>query len=173
MLLFFRSLKSLWTYFAKEGVNVKALKKSLTDLVIKTIISGESNINMLSKNNLPSRYCSYELFGIDVLLDHTLKPWLLEVNISPSLHSASPLDLAVKGPLVKELLNIAGFQIPAKLTKEQEEAFLETYGLKNITHTFCYDKRLYWMTLSKEEKAKQDSFLTTCRKEVRKDIFFM
>lgn len=134
--------------------------------MIKTIISGESNIYMLSKNNLPSRYCSYELFGIDVLLDHALKPWLLEVNISPSLHSASPLDLAVKGPLVKELLNIAGFQIPAKLTKEQEEMFLDNYGLKEGTHTFCYDKRLYWMNLSKEEKLKHETFHNLTRKEV-------
>ncbi|KAK6627894.1 hypothetical protein RUM44_010376 [Polyplax serrata] len=164
------SLKSLWTYLSNQGVNVKALRKNLTDLVIKTIISGESNINMLSKNNLPSRYCSYELFGIDVLLDHTLKPWLLEVNISPSLHSASPLDLAVKGPLVKELLNIAGFQVPAKLTKEQEDIFLNAYELQDDTHTFCYDKRLYWTNLSKEEKAKQESFHNSTRDEYMNTI---
>lgn len=159
------TLKTLWTYLAKEGVNVKALRKNLTDLIIKTIISGESNINILSRNNLPSRYCSYELFGIDVLLDQALKPWLLEVNISPSLHSASPLDLAVKGPLVKELFNIAGFQIPAKLSKDQESAFLDAYGLKDKTHSFCYDKRLYWTTLSKEEKMKHESHHMLSRHE--------
>lgn len=134
--------------------------------MIKTIISGESNINILSKNNLPSRYCSYELFGIDVLLDYTLKPWLLEVNISPSLHSASPLDLAVKGPLVRELLNIAGFQIPGKLTKEQEENYLETYGLKDRIHSLCYDKRIYSTTLSREERLKHETYHTMARDEV-------
>ena len=46
-----------------------------------------------------SNYCGYELFGFDVLLDAKLKPWLIEVNISPSLHSSSPLDLDVKSPL--------------------------------------------------------------------------
>lgn len=104
-------MKTLWGYLEKQGVNIKALQKSMTDLVIKTIISGESHIQALSKQNLTSRYCSYELFGIDVLLDSELRPWLLEVNISPSLHSSSPLDLAVKGPLVRELFNIVGFQV--------------------------------------------------------------
>ena len=42
-----------------------------------------------------------------ILLDSKLKPWLLEVNISPSLHSSSTLDLDVKSPLATELFNMA------------------------------------------------------------------
>jgi len=74
-----RTVKALWMYLEKEGVDVTALWNRLVDLVIKTIVSGESSISQLTRANLVSRYCSYELFGIDVLFDEALRPWLLEV----------------------------------------------------------------------------------------------
>ena len=82
----------------------------MEDIVIKTLLCAEESITS-SAFNMPNRYTGYELFGFDIILDASLKPWLLEVNISPSLHSSSPLDLAVKGPLIRELFNIVGFHL--------------------------------------------------------------
>jgi tubulin polyglutamylase TTLL5 len=50
----------------------------------------------------------FELFGFDVLLDSKLKPWLLEVNLSPSLGCESPLDLKIKGELISDLFTMVG-----------------------------------------------------------------
>ncbi|KAI5644841.1 tubulin-tyrosine ligase family domain-containing protein [Phthorimaea operculella] len=144
------TLQALFQYLRTEKkVNTKALWESMKDLVIKTIISGEASISSLTKANLTSRYNCYELFGIDVLLDEDLKPWLLEVNISPSLHSASPLDIHVKGPMVTETLNIAQYQIPNKINVEALS--------KDKPHKMSglpYDSRLYTIYLSKEERDK-------------------
>lgn len=53
----------------------------------------------------------------------SLLVFISQVNISPSLHSSSPLDLAVKGPMVRDLMNMAGHQIPCKLTPTQQVNF--------------------------------------------------
>ncbi|XP_037303284.1 tubulin polyglutamylase TTLL4 isoform X5 [Manduca sexta] len=144
------TLQTLFHYLKTEkNVNTDALWNAMKDLVIKTIISGEASISALTKANITSRYNCYELFGIDVLLDEDLKPWLLEVNISPSLHSASPLDIHVKGPLVTTVLNIAQFQVPVRTNLEMLS--------KDKPHKLAglpYDSRLYTVYLSKEERDK-------------------
>lgn len=49
-----------------------------------------------------------ELYGFDILIDAELKPWLLEVNLSPSLGCDTPLDTRVKSALLVDLLTLVG-----------------------------------------------------------------
>lgn len=150
------TVKSLFTYLDGQGVNTKRLWGAMRSLVLRTILAGEHAIYNMYKVNVGSKYNCFELFGIDVILDAELKPWLLEVNISPSLHSASPLDLYVKGPLVTALLNTTLYQVPPKLTAPQQHEILKEQGLKG--KKLCYDKRLYVTSLSKPERIKHSQF---------------
>lgn len=50
----------------------------------------------------------FELFGFDIILDSELKPWLLEVNVSPSLNSSSELDGKVKTALISDMMHLVG-----------------------------------------------------------------
>ncbi|KAI8812405.1 tubulin-tyrosine ligase/Tubulin polyglutamylase, partial [Cladochytrium replicatum] len=52
------------------------------------------------------RSSCYELFGFDILLDEHLKPWLMEVNISPSLKASCPVDENIKARLVRDIFNL-------------------------------------------------------------------
>ena len=148
------SLKTLWSYLEREHVNVSNLWASMKDIVVKTIIAGESSISNLTTANVMSRYCCYELFGFDILLDEDLKPWLLEVNISPSLQTSSPLDTAIKGPLIRNVFNIASFQLPNTLSSEDTDKVAKNYQLDRV----CHDCRLYRTGLSLQEWDKQSSY---------------
>lgn len=150
------TLKTLWKYFTAQGINTNGLWAALRNLVLRTILTGEHVINQMSKANVSSRYNTFELFGIDVILDSELKPWLLEVNISPSLHSSSPLDLHVKGPLVTALLNTVLFNVPPRFNPHQQAELMTELGMEG--RNLCCDRRLHVTNLSKVERLKHNRF---------------
>jgi tubulin polyglutamylase TTLL5 len=58
--------------------------------------------------NVPYRDNCFEVLGFDILLDETLRPWLLEINLSPSLNTDSGLDLKIKGSMLSDLFTMMG-----------------------------------------------------------------
>jgi D-alanine-D-alanine ligase-like ATP-grasp enzyme len=59
----------------------------------------------MKKIGTSSENC-FDLFGFDVLLDADLKPWLLEVNLSPSLATEAPIDMHIKSMLISDTFNL-------------------------------------------------------------------
>eukprot|EP01034_Spumella_vulgaris_P032937 gene32937-40656_t len=78
------------------------------DLCVKTVIAAEGEITPQLHQSTSYRTNCFELFGMDVILDHRLEPSLLEVNVSPSLMGSSPLDKRIKGTVVADMLHIVG-----------------------------------------------------------------
>ncbi|XP_072266546.1 probable tubulin polyglutamylase TTLL2 [Pyxicephalus adspersus] len=52
----------------------------------------------------------FELFGFDILIDDTLKPWLLEVNYSPALSLDCPNDVTVKKRLINDIIDLLNYK---------------------------------------------------------------
>lgn len=52
----------------------------------------------------------FELYGFDILIDSDLRPWILEANLSPSLATDSPLDLAIKSNVITDTFNLIGIK---------------------------------------------------------------
>ena len=51
------------------------------------------------------RHC-FECYGYDLLIDDNLKPWLVEVNASPSLATTTEADKKMKSTLIRDILEI-------------------------------------------------------------------
>lgn len=150
------ALKALWQYLGSKGVNTTLIWEKIKDIVIKTIIASEPYVNSLMKLHVRAPYSCHELFGFDIMLDENLKPWILEVNISPSLHSNTALDVSIKGQMIRDLLNLAGFRIPNK-----EDVLASCSSASSSTSSLCGGIRERAKPdLSADEKVKRAFYLT-------------
>ena len=83
-------------------------REKIKDILVKTLISVET-LMIDSINRMPEHKNNcFELFGFDIMIDENIKPWLLEVNVSPSLNTSSYLDIKLKFGLISDILNILG-----------------------------------------------------------------
>ncbi|KAF7649172.1 hypothetical protein LDENG_00145900 [Lucifuga dentata] len=148
------ALKALWQYLGSQGINTSLIWEKIKDIVIKTIITSESYVNSLLKMNVSSAYCCHELFGFDIILDNNLKPWILEVNVSPCLSSHTGLDVEVKGQMVRDLLNLAGFLFPQKVNM--------TSSCSSYSSSTHRGNKKSKPDVSTNEKDKQAFYITQC-----------
>ncbi|KAK2550754.1 Tubulin polyglutamylase TTLL5 [Acropora cervicornis] len=102
------SMSAMLRYLKYIGKDTTALMMRIEDVVVKTIIAGELHIASACKMFMPSPGNCFEIYGFDILIDENLRPWLLEVNLSPSLACDSPLDLKIKSHLVSDMFNLTG-----------------------------------------------------------------
>lgn len=59
----------------------------------------------------------FHVLGFDIMFDSKCKPYLLEVNHSPSFATDSPLDEKIKGDIVKDTIKLLG------LSKERKSNY--------------------------------------------------
>jgi len=56
----------------------------------------------------------FEVLGFDIMLDHKFKPWLIEINHTPSFKTDTPLDLRIKKNLIRDTLNLLNLNLTFK-----------------------------------------------------------
>jgi tubulin polyglutamylase TTLL9 len=72
----------------------------------------------VAKIIINDKHC-FELYGFDVLLDDNLKPWLIEINASPSMTANTPNDYETKLGLLEDTYAI--LDVEKILTGNEEQ----------------------------------------------------
>ncbi|CAO1411784.1 unnamed protein product [Diamesa serratosioi] len=111
------TLSALLRHLRNQGCNTEQLMLNIEDIIIKAIFACTQPIVSACRMFVPHATNCFELFGFDVLIDDTLKPWLIEVNLSPSLGCDTPLDTKVKASLLTDLLTLVGIPAVSQLMK--------------------------------------------------------
>uniref|UniRef100_A0A182LYQ2 Tubulin--tyrosine ligase-like protein 5 n=1 Tax=Anopheles culicifacies TaxID=139723 RepID=A0A182LYQ2_9DIPT len=111
------TLSALLRHLRSQGCNTEQLMLAIEDLIIKAIFSCTQPIVSACRMFVPHTGNCFELYGFDILIDDMLKPWLLEVNLSPSLGCDTPLDTKVKASMLTDLLTMVGIPAISPLQK--------------------------------------------------------
>ena len=140
-----RSLASTYRLLAAQGRDVEALQREIEDIVIKTLCSVQPSLSHYYRSCQPEDLANsmcFELLGFDILLDSACKPWLLEVNHSPSFTTDTPLDEKVKQKVIFDtvkLLNCSVANRKRYFTRVKSE--LQQRALHGRTQKLTKEKR--------------------------------
>ncbi|PNJ66308.1 TTLL6 isoform 8, partial [Pongo abelii] len=119
-----RKLSTFNAYMEDHSYNVEQIWRDIEDVIIKTLISAHPiirhNYHTCFPNHTLNSAC-FEILGFDILLDRKLKPWLLEVNHSPSFSTDSRLDKEVKDGLLYDTLVLINLESCDKKKVLEEE----------------------------------------------------
>ncbi|KAI9184597.1 putative tubulin polyglutamylase ttll9 [Blastocladiella emersonii ATCC 22665] len=97
-------IRNLKLYLAsKHGDDaVRTLFNEIEELMIRALVS-------VQKIMINDKHC-FELYGYDILIDQDLRPWLLEINASPSLSAETQWDYDLKYGLLNDVFDVVDME---------------------------------------------------------------
>jgi tubulin polyglutamylase TTLL1 len=102
------SLKNMIQYlYATKG---NSATQKLLGEIDSTIIHSLRAVQHLM---ISDKHC-FECYGYDIIIDETLRPWLIEVNASPSLSATTNSDKMMKHALINDIINIVVPEYPTE-----------------------------------------------------------
>lgn len=130
-----RRISTINRWLKKNGFDVDKMWNDIDDVIIKVLLSAHAvlkhNYRTCFANHYKGSAC-FEILGYDILIDKKLKPYVLEVNHSPSFTTDSKLDREIKDALIYDtimLMNI-GSSDKKRCVEEERKRVRERLFLK-------------------------------------------
>ncbi|KAF0025807.1 hypothetical protein F2P81_022688 [Scophthalmus maximus] len=162
-----RKLSTLNKHLESVSFDTEKMWCDIEDVIIKTLISAhpvlKHNYHTCFPNHTAGSAC-FEILGFDVLLDQRLRPWVLEVNHSPSFTTDSPLDREVKDALLYDalvLINLGACD-RRKITKEERR--------RHVVHSHSTQQQQRLIRTTVDQRSLNESSCLHHGAELRRTI---
>ncbi|EDW00061.1 GH12651 [Drosophila grimshawi] len=119
------SMQNLCLYL--DSIRGEGVSKQLSQRISETIRHSLDAVAPVMAND---RHC-FEVYGYDIIIDNNLKPWLIEINTSPSIHSTTKNDCTLKTRLIDNVLDVV--IPPSGMPDERWSKTPSLESLKNFT----------------------------------------
>nr|CAD7574267.1 unnamed protein product [Timema californicum] len=133
-----RKISTLNSWLQSKDYNVVNLWTDIDEVIIKTIVAAHPILRHSYHACFTAHdftYACFELLGFDILLDNSLKPYILEVNHSPSYHTDACIDREVKEGLLTDTFQILNLiQTDKKKIIEEDRRRIRERLLQGIFH---------------------------------------
>ncbi|XP_018799370.1 PREDICTED: tubulin polyglutamylase TTLL13P isoform X1 [Bactrocera latifrons] len=102
-----RKFCAINNWLRRRNYEVDEFWQKIDDIIIKTVLSAWPMLKHNYHACFPSHdkiQACFEILGFDILVDSKMKPYVLEVNHSPSYHTHELVDRQVKKALIRDTL---------------------------------------------------------------------
>ena len=100
------TLPDLYSYIDKNGHNSTIVKNRIKSSMIKLATAIKNSV--CNKSSL-SEVTTFQLFGVDVILDNNLIPKILEINKGPNMHPVNKIDSELKHQVYEDIYSSINF----------------------------------------------------------------
>eukprot|EP00658_Telonema_sp_P-2_P022950 TRINITY_DN19196_c0_g1_i2.p1 TRINITY_DN19196_c0_g1~~TRINITY_DN19196_c0_g1_i2.p1 ORF type:complete len:500 (+),score=135.96 TRINITY_DN19196_c0_g1_i2:129-1628(+) len=109
-----RSMSSVFEALEAQGCDVDLLWSRIAALCIKTCLAVQPSLGHIYNTCFHGSnygFSCFEILGFDVMLDEKYKPWLIEVNHTPSFATDTPFDMALKKGVIDSTFKMVSFTV--------------------------------------------------------------
>lgn len=127
------------------------MKNQLNDAIVKTLLLGHPLVAHQYRFCQPEdelRNMCFHILGIDVMLDENCKPYVLEVNHTPSFVTDTPLDYHIKFGLIRDTLLLMN------ITPQSRVDAIEIINKLQKERAMKRQKRQLYENVDKQERVK-------------------
>lgn len=140
-----------------ETVNVW---ERIKDLICKTLITVQPSLAHQYMSCRPHDFensSCFEILGFDVMIDYKLRPWLLEVNHSPSFNTDSDLDKDVKMTVIGDTIKLLNLTSQRKESYKKQRTELLNSRMMGTNKKISIESKKQLMGVHDKERDKYES----------------